>query len=209
MRRYTGHTEPWGSFIDIKANAVALLRKALRRKREGHVIVSSVTDPYQPVEATYKITRGCMELLVATRLGVSVLTKSKLVERDIDLLKSMADVEVGLTVATDSDDVRRLMEPGASSIRERIAALKHLHEAGISTYVFVGPILPMRPEKLVESIATHADSVLIDRMNYRGKVSSLYARHKMEFALDDVYLEEIEARLVRHLAHLGVPHQVV
>ena len=209
MSRYSGHIEPWGSFTDIKANAVVLLRKALRRKREGRVIVSSVTDPYQPVEATYEITRDCMELLGASDLEVSVLTKSRLVERDIDLLKTTANVEIGLTITTDSEEVRRLMEPGASSIAERLAALKHLHEAGIPTYVFIGPILPMRPEKLVEAVAPHADSILIDRMNYRGKVSSIYARHKMEFALEDAYLEEMETRLVRHLTHLGIPHQVV
>jgi DNA repair photolyase len=209
MTRYSGHTEPWGGFVDVKVNTVALLRKVLRRKREGEVILSSVTDPYQPVEETYGLTRGCLELLARSSMRVSVLTKSGLVQRDLDILSRMTNVDVGLSVTTDSEEVRLLMEPGSSRVAERVAALKRLHEGGVPTYVFIGPILPMRPEKLVESISGCVDRVLIDRMNYPSKVRSLYAKHRMGFALEAAYLEEMEARLVQHLSCLGIPHQVV
>jgi DNA repair photolyase len=209
MCRYSGHAEPWGAFIDVKINAVTLLRKTLRLRREGEVIVSSVTDPYQPVEESYRLTRGCLELLASSNLRVSILTKSNLVERDLDILDRMNNVEVGLTVTTDREEMRVLFEPGASSIAGRVAALKRLHNRGIATYAFIGPILPMQPERLAEMIAPCTDTVLIDRMNYQRKVEELFKKRGMAFALKDAYFEEIESRLTRHLSRLGTRSQVV
>ena len=209
MSRYSGHTEPWGSFVDVKVNAVGLLRKALRRPHEGEVILSSVTDPYQPVEKTYRLTRGCLELLAPSRLSVSILTKSHLVERDLDILERMRNVEVGLTITTDSEKTRRIFEPGPSSIAERLGALRGLHSRGIPTYVFVGPLLPMDPERLVEGIAPFAGRVIVDRMNYAWKVKAIYRKHRLDFALDDAYFEEIESRLAEGLGRLGVPTRIV
>ena len=209
MSKYSGHWEPWGSFVDIKTNAVSLLRKALMRRREGEVILSSVTDPYQPVEETYGLTRGCLELLAASSLAVRILTKSDLVERDLDILAKMGDVEVGLSVTTDSERIRRVFEPGSSSIVRRLGALKRLHDRGIATYVFVGPMLPMDPVALAESIAPFAGRVLIDRMNYTWKVRSLYAEYQLDFALEDTYNEELESGLADRLSRLGVPTLIV
>jgi DNA repair photolyase len=209
MSRYSGHTEPWGSFVDVKINAPALLRKALRLKREGEVILSSVTDPYQPLERSYGLTRGCLELLASSRLHVSILTKSNLLERDLDILGRMSNSEVGLTVTTDREDIRQMVEPGASSIAERVAALKRLHDRGIATYAFIGPILPMHPERLVEMIAPCADRILIDRMNYQSKVEGLFRRRGIAFALRASYFEEIESRLSARLSRLGIESLIV
>jgi len=209
MSKYSRHTEAWGTFVDIKTNAVSLLRKALRRKREGEVILSSVTDPYQPVEKTYRLTRECLELLAVSRLKVSILTKSHLVERDLDVLAKMDNVDVGLTITTESESIRRIFEPGSSSIADRLAALKSLHERGISTYVFIGPILPMDPEILADRISQYAGKVLIDRMNYPWKVKRLYAEHRLDFALTDSYAEKIESRLAERLGRQGVPVRIL
>jgi DNA repair photolyase len=209
MSRFSGHTEPWGSFVDVKVNAVGLLRKALRRRHEGEVILSSVTDPYQPVEKTYRLTRECLELLAASRLSVSILTKSHLVERDLDILERMGNVEVGLTISTDSEKTRRIFEPGASSIAERLGALGSLHSRGIPTYVFVGPMLPMDPERLAERISPYAGKVLVDRMNYAWKVKGFYRRYGLDFALDDAYFEETESKLAERLGRLGVETRIV
>jgi DNA repair photolyase len=209
MCRFSGHEEPWGTFVEVKVNALPLLRKALRRRREGEVMLSSVTDPYQPVEKTYRLTRACLELLGQSDLEVGVLTKSGLVARDIDILSRMPNVEVGLSITTDREEIRRLLEPGSSPIDVRIGALERLHSAGIATYVFVGPILPMDPEKLVEMVSGFADRILIDRLNYQRKVRSLYARRGMGYALEDSYFEEMESRLVDRLTCLGKPVQVV
>jgi DNA repair photolyase len=209
MKKFTSHPEPWGTFVDVKVNAVDLLKKALRRNVMGEVMMSSVTDAYQPIEKKYELTRGCLELLAQTELDVDILTKSNLVLRDIDILSRMATVDVGLTVTTNREDIKRIFEPASSSIRERLNALKALRKAGISTYVFIGPILPMDPEKLVDSIAPFTDRVLIDRMNYKWKVEETYRKKKMESALKPEFFEDIEQKLVRRLAHHGVRTECV
>jgi len=106
MRRFSGHLQDaWGSFVDVKVNLLDVLAKELPRNPGGRVWLSSVCDPYQPVEAKYKLTRGTVELLSAyEKFFVSILTKNSLVLRDLDLLTRMKErVEVGFTIATFSD----------------------------------------------------------------------------------------------------------
>jgi len=209
MKKFSGHDDAWGTFVDVKANAADLLKRDLRRGRSGHVIISSVTDPYQPAEATHKITRACMDLLILSDLKISVLTKSGLITRDIDLFTRAGDLEVGLTITTDREPMRALFEPGASTVRARLKALKTLHDAGLKTYVFIGPILPMDPVKLAELVAPYAGRVMIDRMNYPWKVRKIYEARGLSDALGDGYFEETEARLRGRLRRLGVDTEIV
>jgi len=83
-------------------------------------MISSVTDPYQPVENQYKLTRQCLEVLLAYQFPVSILTKSSLVLRDLDLIKRFKEMEVGITITTDNDKIREIFEPNAPSIETRI-----------------------------------------------------------------------------------------
>jgi DNA repair photolyase len=204
MKKYSGHTEEWGEFVDAKINAPELLKRELRRGRSGEVILSSVTDPYQPIEAAYRTTRACLEILALSDLKVCLLTKSMLVVRDTDILSRIKGVDVGLTVATDREDMREIFEPAASSIAERVEALKALKQAGIATHAFIGPILPMNPERLVETLAPHINRVLIDRMNYPWKVREVYRRHGLAHTLEPAYFEEVEETLLRRFSELGV-----
>ncbi len=200
MKKYTGHLEPWGDFVDVKMNAADLLARQTKRPRRGTVVLSSVTDPYQPCEAKYRITRACLEVLANTGLSVEVLTKSPLVVRDIDLFTRFRDVQVGLTITTDSDRVRRVFEPKAPSIQKRIEALRRLHDSGIPTYVFVGPLLPMNPEALAAAIRPYADGILIDRMNYTSKTIGIYRARKIDKWLDPDFTEGVIERLHAGLA---------
>jgi DNA repair photolyase len=204
MKKYSGHDEPWGEFVDAKINAPDLLRRDLRRRREGEVILSSVTDPYQPVEARFKLTRACLEILALSDLRVCILTKSGLVTRDADILCHMREVDVGLTITTDQEDIRQVFEPGASSIEARIEALAALKARGIPTHAFIGPMLPMNPERLAEAVAPHVQHVLIDRVNYQWRVRDVYLRNDLAWALEDAYFEETEAALTATLSKLGV-----
>jgi DNA repair photolyase len=208
MKKFTDHREAWGSFVDVKVNTVDLLKQALRRRHEGAVVVSSVTDPYQPVEARYRLTRACLRLLSRTILKTSILTKSDLVTRDIDILSTMPAVEAGLTITTDDEATRRIFEPASSSVAARLKAVRALHEAGIPTYVFIGPILPMNPEKLADAIAGSTREVLIDRMNYAWKVRALYTSHSLDHARQPAYFEEMENRLVSRFERHGVQTRV-
>ena len=204
MKRFTGHREPWGSFVDVKVNAPQLLEKQARRNLDGVVILSSVTDPYQPAEARWQVTRGCLEALAGKRLHVEVLTKSPLVLRDLDLLKTFENISVGITITTDDDSVRNIFEPGAPSIKARIEALKTLHRNGIPTYAFVGPVLPMDPRILAGKIRPHVERVLIDRMNYPLKTKSLYMKQRLDAWLDPSFVDDVVERLREAFGPLDV-----
>jgi DNA repair photolyase len=195
MKRFTGHTGRWGSFVDVKVNAPLLLKRELGRKRPGTVMISSVTDPYQPVEKKYRLTRKCLEILIPHRFPVQVLTKSPLVLRDIDLFKRFDHIEVGITITTDDDGMRKAFEPGAPPIVGRIDALRKLHAGGVRTYAFIGPTLPMNPEALAETLAPHVDSILIDRMNYVSKTVSIYRSLNLSRWLDEEVIGEVIQRL--------------
>ena len=111
MKKYTGHPEAWGAFVDVKVNAPLLLEKQLSRAERGTVILSSVTDPYQQIEAKYKLTRACLIALSNYDFPVEILTKSPLVLRDMDVIIKCGQIEVGLTISTDDDSIRRIFEP--------------------------------------------------------------------------------------------------
>ena len=195
MKRFTGHLEPWGSFVDVKINAPEVLRRELKRAEKGGIILSSVTDPYQPLEAKYQITRKCLEVLTLFQFPVDILTKSPLVLRDIDIISRLKDAEVGITITTDDERIRKIFEPKAPTVHVRIEALKKLHETGIKTYAFIGPVLPMNPENLSRQVKPYVNHVLIDRMNYENRIRWLYKRHGIEKWLDNKYIDSIISRL--------------
>lgn len=195
MKKFSGHTEPWGNFVDVKINAPQVLEKQLNKAKKECVSISTVTDPYQPLEKKYGITRKCLEILLQHEFPVSILTKSPLVLRDIDLLCSFPDVEVGITITTDNDEIRRIFEPRVPTIAQRLETLKGLHEKGISTYVFIGPILPMNPDELASLIIPYANRILIDKLNYSYLVEKIYQHYKLVHALTNAYFKEVIDRL--------------
>jgi DNA repair photolyase len=169
---YAGQ-EPWGTFVTAKTNIPAVLERELRRMPRGVVGISTVTDPYQPVEGRLKLTRSCLEVLLAKQFPVCIQTKSALVLRDIDLIRDFGDREVGLTVTTLDDEASALIEPGASLPGERLDALKRLANAGIPTWAFVGPLVPgyMDADRLADVLArvkeTGARKVLVDKLRLK------------------------------------------
>lgn len=171
MRRFTGHSEPWGSFVDVKVNAPEVLARQLDRRRvNGPVLLGSVCDAYQPIEKRYALTRACIQHLVAHEISFSVLTKSSLVLRDLDILiQAGSAVTVGISLSILDETIRRKFEPGASSVQDRLNTIKKLHESGIRTYVFIGPILPMvtDPQAIVAAVGPFVDEVWGEALNMR------------------------------------------
>lgn len=202
MKRFTGHREPWGEFVDVKVNAVDLLRREVARKRPGRVWVSGVCDPYQPVEAQYRLTRGCLEVLAEHGWPVTVQTRSPLVLRDSDVFARIEHGEVGLTITTADDSIRAILEPNAPPIAERVRALAELHEAGIRTYVMIAPMLP-GAEGLPALLAGTVDRVLLDRLNYHY-ADRVYRENGLDDALSDGFFVAMEARLRAAFAAQGV-----
>lgn len=172
MKRFTGHTGKWGSFVDVKVNAPTVLRKQLestRKKYDGTVLLGSVTDAYQPIESRYKITRQLLEILQEYQLNISILTKSSMVTRDTDILTRFHSCEVGVSVSSLEEEFAKRFEPLASPPKKRLDALKAMKDNGISTYVFVGPIFPglSNVSEIIEATRDYCDAVMAESLNHR------------------------------------------
>jgi len=209
MRRYSGHSEPWGEFVDVKVNAPELLRRQLLRAKKGTVWLSSVCDPYQPLEERYRLTRQCLEILAEARFPVNIQTKRTLVLRDLDIIERFEEIEVGMTLTTEDERIARMFEPGASPVGERISALEKIHSRGIRTFVFVGPLLPGGPEGLISALAGRVDKVLVDRMNYLETVIGLYRKLGLSESATDEFFREQGQRIVREAAKRGLPCEIL
>jgi DNA repair photolyase len=213
-RRFSRHSEPWGEFIDVKINAPEILKKEISAKKKGQVFVSSLTDAYQPIERKYELTRKLLEILLEKQFPVCIQTKSSLVTRDIDLLKKFNEKEVGFTITTLDDSVRKNFEPFSSPVKERLEALRLLHENGISTYMFVGPILPYLTEKDLEEIVRTAfelkvDYIWFDKLNLKPGVwenmqkvleksyPELLPRWKEVFFSKSDYYDKLKERIIQ------------
>src|SRR5512139_80500 len=204
MKRFTGHLEPWGEFIDVKVNAPYLLRKQLIRAKQGVVALSTVTDPYQPIEKKYQLTRKCLEALLETQFSVNLLTRSSLCLRDVDLFKQFKNIEVGLSITTHDERIRKMFEPNSPSIQSRVNTLRTLRQENIQTYAFVGPMLPLDPKPMVAMLDGLVDEVLIDRMNYPNKVKAIYRKTKLEKYLEENYFRLIGMELKEGFEKKGV-----
>lgn len=149
MGRFVGEPiEAWGEYLSVKTNAVEVFRDDLRRlpkdKRNSTILLSSVTDAWQGPEKKFRLARGVLEVLRDDDYPgfVSILTKSPLVLRDIDVIAELNDKEVGITVTTTDDEIGRFMEAHAPLASDRLQALEELNAAGIPTYAFIGPLFP-------------------------------------------------------------------
>ena len=209
MRRYSGHKEAWGDFVDVKTNAPDLLQKQLVKAKAGTVWISSVCDPYQPAEKEYTLTRKCLAVLARNNFPVNVQTKSVLLLRDLDILKDIDEIEVGLTITTDDERIAGLFEPGAAPVTKRLEALEKLHAAGIRTFAFIGPILPGNPQKLIENLSGIADRVFIDKMNYVGFVKRYYEVAGFGREWTEAYFQEQKARLVSEMVRRHMSYEVL
>lgn len=202
MRRFTGHKEPWGDFVDVKINAPELLKKEITKKKQGTVWVSGVTDPYQPLEKRYELTRQCLEILVKHDWPVIVQTRSPLVLRDIDVFRRSERIEVGLSITTANDAIRKAFEPHAPSIEARLKAIESLRQNGIKTYAMIAPILP-EVENLVTMLEGKVDYIIFDRMNYRHS-DDVYRQHGWQTKNTDEYFDQVKRRMLDDCAEFGI-----
>lgn len=207
MKRFSGHREPWGRFVDVKINAPDLLRKVINKKKPGKVWISGVCDPYQPVEAKYKLTHQCLEILALHNWPVVIQTRSRLVLRDMDILKKIQNLEVGLSITTADDTIRKLFEPYAPAIKDRIMTLDTLHRAGIRTYAMIAPILP-GAERLVELLAGKVDYLMADRMNY-NYADWVYRKYGLEDKLSDDFFSRTEKKISSACRQAGIKCNIV
>lgn len=168
--------DEWGNFVDVKTNIPVVLAKELKTKKRGIVGLSTVTDPYQPIEEKYKLTRYCLEQLLRYDFPVHIQTKSDLVIRDIDLISKFKEIEVMFSIGTINDSERKILEPNASTIKNRLNAMKKLSDKGIKTSVFFGPIYATIKDEsipeIVDIFLSHgAKEIMLDKFNLKPGIS--------------------------------------
>ena len=183
MRGVTGHEEAWGEFLDVKDFDMASLAKFAASHGGERVFMSSVTDCYNPYEARFGLTRKVLETLAGSDVNLQILTKSSLVTRDIDLLQTMPNVRVGVSLSVIDESLRRMLELRASSVAARIAAIKKLRAAGVKTYIFVAPIFPQITPvfDIISHYGDATDEIWFDRLNlypnFRDKILAFIGRN--------------------------------
>lgn len=171
MKRFTGHAEPWGTFVDVKEwKKLADPSKYCGKE----VFLGSVTDPYQPLEEKYGRTRALLEELKGSGAKVSIATKSDLVLRDLDLIKSFPSARVSWSVNTLDENFRSDMD-AAPSIERRFAAMRAFHDAGVRTTCFISPIFPAitDAEAIIRKARDICNLVWLENLNLRGAYKSV------------------------------------
>lgn len=167
MKRFTNHDEEWGEFIDIKTFDKIKIPKDIENK---YIFISSVTDPYNHYEIKHEKTKQVLEELKNINCNVGILTKSKNVLRDIELFKQFSNIEIGISINSVDDDFRKLTEPRASNISDRISTLKTLRENNIKNYLFMSPMFPYISDykKVIEQTKDFVDYYCFENLNLRA-----------------------------------------
>ncbi len=219
MKRFTKHAENWGEFVDIKYWRPL---KNPEKYAGKHLFIGSVTDPYQPVEQKYGRTRAVLEQLKDSGAKISVATKSDLVLRDLDLIRSFPDARVSWSINTLDENFRNDTDNGVS-IERRLAAMKAFHDAGVRTTCFISPIFPAVTD--VKAIVARAERdcnlIWLENLNLRGQFKSVvmqYIKHAYPHLLplyteiythgDNAYWRALDDDLQAFAAERGLEYTV-
>ena len=166
MKRFTGHEEPWGEFIDVKYWQPIGNPEKYNGKE---LFIGSVTDPYQPIEEKYRRTRALLEELQGSGAILSIATKSDLILRDLDLIKTFPNARVSWSINTLDENFKDDMDK-AVSIERRLEAMRIFHDNGIRTTCFISPIFPMITDvkAIVERAKDSCNLIWLENLNLRG-----------------------------------------
>ncbi|BED91755.1 MAG: radical SAM protein [Candidatus Improbicoccus pseudotrichonymphae] len=210
MKRFTRHKEVWGDFLDVKIYNKSFNFDKL--KETDNVLIGSVTDAYNFYESKYKNTQNILKNLVNCKASIEILTKSDLVLRDIELLKQLKKIRVGISMNTLDDNFRKLIEPRASSVEKRINTLEKLKAEKISVHLFMSPIFPhiTNFKVIINRLKSVVDYFGFENLNLRAAylprvlnfiksnfpdLSDSY--RKIYISKDNSYWETLEKKIVK------------
>lgn len=217
MKRFTKHPEEWGTFLDVKYWPEI---KNPQKYCGKELFFGSVTDPYNPQEETYRRTRSLLEQMQGSGVKLSIQTKSDLVLRDIDLIKTFPDARVGFSINTLDESFREDMD-NAVSIDRRLAAMKKLHDEGIRTTCFISPIFPGITDvpAIMDRVIGQCNLVWLENLNLRGSYKSVilqYIREKHPELMplyeeiythgSRLYWETLDAKMRDYAEQVGLPY---
>lgn len=219
MVGFSKHSEPWGEFVDVKQTRKRINIFKIKNKK---VMISTVTDPYNCYEKEYEITRKLLTQLVPSEAFISIVTKSKLVLRDIDLFKKMKNVEIALSFSTIDEKIKSKLEPFSSSIEERLETLKILRENKIRTVVFIAPIIPEITDykRIIDVTKDFTDEYWFDMLNLRSSFkTNMFKFIEKEYPImkslyEDIYnkknskyFEEVSEDIERYCLEKGIAYK--
>lgn len=171
MKRFTGHPEPWGEFLDIKHwNKIRNQKKYAGKE----LFIGSVTDPYNPQEEVYGRTRTLLTELKGSGAKLSIATKSDLILRDLDLIKTFPDARISWSINTLDETFKDDMDK-AVSIERRLAAMKAFYNAGVRTTCFISPIFPAITDvkTIIEQAKGFCNLIWLENLNLRGNFKAV------------------------------------
>ena len=217
MKRFTNHLEEWGSFVDVKIWPEI---KHPEKYSGKELFLSSVTDPYQPIEAKECRTRTLLEQMKGSGARLSIATKSDLVLRDLDIIKTFQNARVSWSINTLDETFRSEMDR-AASIERRLEAMKAFHDAGVRTTCFISPIFPGITDvpAIIERAKDFCNLVWLENLNLRGdyrkrildwihehhpELDSLY--HEIYSKRDRTYWYELDEMMKDFTQKLGLPY---
>ena len=217
MKRFTGHPESWGEFLDVKYWTPI---KDPHKYAGKEFFFGTVTDPYNPQEERFCRTKSLLQELQGSGVKLSIQTKSDLVLRDIDLIKTFPDARVGFSINTLDEDFRADMD-SAVSIERRLTAMKKFHDAGIRTTCFISPIFPgiTDVKAIIERVKDQCNLVWLENLNLRGSYKSVildYIKAKYPYLVslyDEIYAkgsrlywEELDKQLRAYAESAGLQY---
>ncbi len=198
---------PWGSYVDVRVNAPRVLEQELVGRPPRPIkLCPIVADPYQAVERQHRLTRGCLDVLLAATPvpPVLVLTRMAALAEDLPRLARFPRAFVGVSLPTVDDEVRRHFEPRAASVAERLELLEQARALGVHAIAVVQPLLPGPHEALVAALAAHADSVSIDVLRGEEQAGPLFDDPRYAAARDDAWQLQRARALARDLRERGI-----
>ncbi|MBN1214946.1 MAG: radical SAM protein [Candidatus Lokiarchaeota archaeon] len=220
MKRFTNHKgDIWGNFLDIKQYPFEKIQP--EKYNNKTILLSSVTDPYIPLELKYQNTKKILEHLLGTKAIISILTKSKYAMRDINLFKEFDNLEFGISIFSLNENFTRIIEPIASKPMERLDLIKEIHKHGIKTYVFISPFFPQLTDfkKIIEYSVEFTDFFMFENLNFRPynihRINNIIKKDYpylmniyKEFQNDDENWELIKEDIIHYCENKGIQYSI-